>query len=141
MSGFHYYKSDSDIYWNDDFSLQKATVDNDNMIKSVKIIPAKLPGFDPLNHDYPGFIDKDYIYWFNFAKRDKLIVTDKAIANIVKTIPFNGVRWALTKEEQDDAVGNPTFFVDIARNDYFVSIYKSNAIQVYKGCLGLKPRS
>ncbi|MGZ3757112.1 MAG: hypothetical protein ACXVA1_17940 [Mucilaginibacter sp.] len=139
MELLHFYKSnDNEVYCDDQFILKKVSIDADSLKKEVVAKPEKFNDFEPMDHDYPGIITKDYIFWFNFSKRDKLIITDKSIKKIVKTIPFKGVNWAMTREEQNDAAGNPTFFVDVDGDNFYVSVYKGDTLLVYKGCLGLK---
>ena len=132
----HFYKSNDGFYCDDDLVLKKIDINADTLAKSEVGPTTRFAGFDP-NNDYPAFITKDYIVWTNFAKRDKLTITDKTM-KIVKVIPLKGVNWAMTKEELNDAAGNPTFFVDINGDSFFASVYKNNSLLVYKGCLGLK---
>ena len=138
LGGSTFSKSDNGIYYTSFDSLFTIHVVRDSIYKNYETTATGLKNFRAFYDNYPGFISKDYIYFFPYVKRDKLIITDKKLTKIIKTIAFRGFNWSVSKDDQNNEAGHPEFFVDIQGDEFFITADADGPLSVYKGCLGLK---
>jgi hypothetical protein len=117
--------------------LDKLVCKNDSIQIEQEIAPKQIKTIDPLQDGYAGYVTKNYILWFIYGDRKKMLILNRKIDRILKIIPFN--KFDLSTENQDQVNYNENyrdFSIEMKGNSFYIIRFKNHALSLFKGCLG-----
>ena len=139
LIGINYIKSDNGNYGEAN-SFIKLSIKSDSIIVDNDFKPGKISELSlrPFQDLYAGFVTRDYVLWFAFGNKKKMIVTNRQIDKVIKTVLFEKFDLSTYNEDQvtlDQYYDN--FSIDVDADNFYITQFDNHTLSIYKGCLGL----